>query len=47
MSYIYDLVLQNGTVNDPANNLSGRYDLAVKDGKIAEIAPSISAGAVV
>lgn len=45
MSYTYDLVLQNGTVNDPASNLSGRYDLAIKDGKVAEIAPSISAGA--
>jgi len=45
MSYPYDLVLQNGTVNDPANDLSGCYDLAIKDGKVAEIAPSINAGA--
>ncbi|SDP42088.1 amidohydrolase family protein [Desulforhopalus singaporensis] len=43
MSYTYDLVLQNGTINDPANHLYGRFDLAVKDGKVAEIAPTISA----
>ncbi len=43
MSYTYDLVLQNGTINDPANKLSGRFDLGIKDGKVAEIAPTINA----
>ena len=42
MSYSYDLILQNGTLNDPANGISGRFDVAVKDGKIVEIEPTIS-----
>jgi dihydroorotase-like cyclic amidohydrolase len=43
MSYTYDLVLQNGVVSDPANNVFGRFDVAIKDGKIVEIATTISA----
>ena len=43
MKYLYDLVLTNGTLNDPANNVSGRFDVAIKDGKIVEISPSINA----
>lgn len=43
MSYSYDLILRNGTVNDPANKISGRFDIAICDGKIVEIAPEINA----
>ncbi len=43
MSYLYDLVLQNGTVNDPANKVSGRFDVAIRDGKVVEVAPVINA----
>lgn len=43
MTYLYDLVLQNGTVNDPANRVSGRFDVAVRDGSVVEVAPAIDA----
>ena len=43
MNYLYDLVLTNGTINDPANNVSGRFDIAIKDGKIVEIARTFNA----
>lgn len=41
MSRTYDLVLQNGVVNDPANEVSGRFDVAVCDGEVVEVAPEI------
>ncbi|MBL8229806.1 MAG: amidohydrolase/deacetylase family metallohydrolase [Bryobacterales bacterium] len=37
----YDLLLKNGHVIDPKNGISGRRDVAVKDGKIAAVAESI------
>ena len=39
----YDLLLKGGTVIDPKSNLSAVRDLAVLEGKIAEIAPDIPA----
>jgi predicted amidohydrolase len=41
MKYKYDILLKQGTIIDPVNNLSGTMDLAVKDGQIAEISPDI------
>ena len=38
---MYDLVLKGGTVVDPSQGLSGVQDIAVQDGKIAAIQPSI------
>jgi len=40
---MYDLLLKGGTVLDPSQSLNGVNDLAVQDGKIASIAPSIPA----
>ncbi len=37
----YDLLLRNGHVLDIANSIDGVMDVAVKDGKIASIAPRI------
>lgn len=41
----YDLLLRNGHVIDPKNNVDARRDVAIRDGKIAAIEPSISATA--
>ena len=38
---MYDLLIKGGTVVDPAQNLHNINDIAVEDGKIARIAPSI------
>jgi dihydroorotase len=38
---MYDLLLKGGTVIDPSVNLNGVHDIAVQDGRIARIAPSI------
>lgn len=38
----YDLILKNGHVIDPANNINGKMDVAIKDHKIANIATAIS-----
>jgi dihydroorotase len=40
---MYDLLLQGGTVIDPANGLDGIRDVAVQGGTIARIAPNIPA----
>jgi adenine deaminase len=37
----YDLVLRNGQVLDPKNNVAAKLDVAVRDGKIAAIEPTI------
>jgi dihydroorotase len=37
----YDLLLKNGHLVDAKNHLSASYDVAIKDGKIAEVAKSI------
>jgi dihydroorotase len=41
----YDLVLHNGHVLDPKNNVDAKLDVAIRDGKIAAIEPSIPASA--
>jgi dihydroorotase len=41
----YDLVLRNGQVLDPKNNVAAKLDVAVRDGKIAAIEPTIPASA--
>jgi dihydroorotase len=41
----FDLVLRNGHVLDPKNNVDTKCDLAIRDGKIAAIAASIPASA--
>src|SRR5262247_2621340 len=38
---MYDLLLKGGTVVDPSSGLHGIHDIAVQDGKIARIAPTI------
>jgi dihydroorotase len=38
----YDLLLRGGRVIDPAQNLNGVHDVAVKDGCIAAVQPSIA-----
>jgi dihydroorotase len=38
----YDLLLKNGHIVDPAQDLDGPADVAFKDGKVAAIAPAIS-----
>jgi len=38
---MYDLLLKGGTVVDPSVGLHGVHDIAVQDGKIARIAPTI------
>jgi dihydroorotase len=39
----YDLLLRGGHVIDPKNQLSAVRDVAIRDGKIAEVAPQIDA----
>ena len=38
---MYDLIIKGGTVIDPAQGINGLNDVAVEDGKIARVAPSI------
>src|SRR5258706_183620 len=38
----YDLLLRGGRVIDPAQNLDGTYDVAIKGGRIAAVLPSIA-----
>jgi dihydroorotase len=37
----YDVVLKDAWVIDPSQSLNGRFDVAISDGKITEIAPNI------
>ena len=37
----YDLLLRGGRVIDPAANIDGQYDVAIKDGKIAAVQQNI------
>jgi dihydroorotase len=39
----FDILLKNGHVIDPANNVNARLDVAIADGKIAKIASNILA----
>jgi len=41
----YDLLLKNGHVIDPANQRDGPLDVALRAGKIAQVAPSIPSAA--
>lgn len=41
----FDLVLRNGHVLDPENNVDRKCDVAIRDGKIAAIEPSIPSSA--
>ena len=43
---MYQILIKNGTVIDPANNLHGSFDIAAEAGKIAAVAPDIDAPAV-
>src|SRR2546423_12986087 len=38
---MYDLLLKGGTLVDPSVGLHGVHDIAVQDGSIARIAPTI------
>ncbi|MGQ0655562.1 MAG: amidohydrolase/deacetylase family metallohydrolase [Betaproteobacteria bacterium] len=42
MNPSFDLILRGGRVIDPAQNLDGTFDVAVKDGRIAAVLPSIA-----
>ena len=39
---LYDLLLRGGRVIDPAQDIDGIHDVAVKDGRIAAVRPSIA-----
>ena len=39
---LYDLILRGGRVIDPAQSLDGAYDVAIRDGRIAAVLPSIA-----
>ena len=41
----YDILIRNGRVIDPASGIDGIIDVAVRDGRIARVAPGISPGA--
>ena len=40
---IYDYLLKNGQVFDPANSRNGRFDIAIVGNKIAKVAPDLPA----
>jgi dihydroorotase len=47
---MYDLLVKGGTVIDPSQQINGRYDIAISEGKIASVAeeiPSSSARKIV
>ena len=39
----FDLLITGGTLIDPANNLNGAFDIGIRDGTIAAVAPSLDA----
>ncbi|MAO93544.1 MAG: amidohydrolase/deacetylase family metallohydrolase [Rhodospirillaceae bacterium] len=39
----YDIVLENGTLIDPASGLNGRYDIGIRDGVIAAVSDTLAA----
>lgn len=41
MGTTYDLLVAGGTLIDPATGKNGAFDVAVKDGKVAAVAPNI------
>src|SRR4051812_35249993 len=40
---LYDLILRGGRVIDPAQSLDGAYDVAIREGRIVAVLPSIAA----
>ena len=42
---MFDLLLKNVCLRDPANNIAGVHDIAIEDGKIADIQKEISPAA--
>jgi len=40
---MYDVMIQGGEVIDPATDRYGRHDVAVREGRIAAIAPDLPA----
>src|SRR5690242_13683218 len=40
---VYDLLLKNGHVIDPANHRNGRMDIAIVGNKIVRVAPNLPA----
>ncbi len=38
---VHDILLKNGTVIDPAEDIHGRYDVAIHDGRIAAVEPEL------
>src|SRR5437868_6744486 len=43
----YDLLIRGGRVIDPTQNLSSEADVAIRQGKVARIAPGIAASEAV
>jgi dihydroorotase len=41
-SYTYDILIKGGTVIDPKNKIHARRDVAIKDGRIAAVEPSLA-----
>ena len=37
----WDILIRGGRVVDPSQGLNGRYDVAIREGKIAQVAPTI------
>ena len=37
----WDILIRGGRVVDPSQDLNGRYDIAIREGKIAQVAPTI------
>jgi len=40
----YDAVVKGGHLIDPANNRDGRFDIGIKKGRIAAVAPTLEHG---
>jgi len=38
----FDIIIENGTVIDPANDRNGKFDVAISDGKIAAVDNDLS-----
>jgi len=43
--FVYDLLLRGGTLVDALHGVEGLHDLAVEDGRVAEVAPAIEPSA--